>query len=90
MPKFTLKEPQFNEDTYLGRFEAFRATANPFHAFHSNKTIQAMRDLVTAQNEAEAAHFKSTGNYKVERSEEQIKQLRIAETVVSTAIHPDT
>ena len=50
---FTLEEPEFDEDTYYGRFETFRATANPIHAFYSNKRIQAMRDLISAQNQAE-------------------------------------
>ena len=34
--KFTMSKPEFDQDTYWGRFEGFRATANPFNAFCSN------------------------------------------------------
>ena len=39
---FTIDDPQFDENTYWGRFEAFRAVANPLHAFYSNKKILEM------------------------------------------------
>ena len=37
--EFSIETPEFNEDTYWGRFEAFRATANPFHAFYQASRI---------------------------------------------------
>ena len=43
---FTISKPEFNEDTYWGRFEAFRATANPFHAFYLNSRIREMQKLL--------------------------------------------
>ncbi len=43
---FTIEKPEFDEDTYWGRFEAFRATANPFHAFYSESKITEMKDLL--------------------------------------------
>lgn len=39
---FTISVPQFDEDTYWGRFEAFRAVANPIHAFYTNQRIREM------------------------------------------------
>ena len=46
--KFSIETPEFNEDTYWGRFEAFRATANPFHAFYTNSRITKMKELLEA------------------------------------------
>ena len=43
---FTIQQPEFNEDSYWGRFEAFRATANPLHAFYPESRILKMKDLI--------------------------------------------
>lgn len=43
---FTIDEAEFDESTYWGRFEAFRAVANPFHAFYSNDRIRQMQKLI--------------------------------------------
>ena len=40
---FTIEKPEFDEDTYWGRFEAFRATANPLHAFYTESRIKKMQ-----------------------------------------------
>lgn len=45
--------------------------------------------LEKVANEEEAA-FKETGSRKMMRSKEQIREIRTAQTVISTAIHPDT
>ena len=37
--KFTMSKPEHDPSTYWGRFEAFRATANPFNAFSTNGQI---------------------------------------------------
>jgi hypothetical protein len=46
---FTISKPQFDEDTYRGRFEAFRAVANPMHAFYTNSRIREMQKLISDQ-----------------------------------------
>ena len=33
---FTSSEPEFNENTYMGRFEEFRSVADPRKAFYTN------------------------------------------------------
>ena len=62
---FTLDTPEFNEDTYWGRFEAFRATANPFHAFYPSSRITEMQKLLERQKQNEKAAFEKTGDKKV-------------------------
>ena len=46
--KFTMETPEFDADTYWGRFEAFRATANPFNAFNTNQKISDLQALLAA------------------------------------------
>ncbi len=36
---FTLEEPEFNQNSYIGRFKAFQKTCNPANAFLTNKQI---------------------------------------------------
>jgi hypothetical protein len=33
---FSISKSEFDENTYLGRFEKIRKTENPLHAFYSN------------------------------------------------------
>lgn len=46
---FTVSVPEFNESSYWGRFNAFRAVANPLHAFYSNEKIRGFQALINAQ-----------------------------------------
>ena len=87
---FTIEKPEFNEDTYWGRFEAFRATANPFHAFYPNSRIILMQEQLKQQKAKEQEQFTRTGKREIEMTKSEIRELRVAETVVSTAVHPDT
>ena len=41
---FSIDTPEFDEDTYWGRFEAFRKTANPLHCFYPNSRILQMNE----------------------------------------------
>ena len=49
-----------------------------------------MRKLLADQKQKEGAQFEKTGSRLVPMTQAQIKEVRIAQTVVSTAIHPDT
>lgn len=49
-----------------------------------------MRALVKKQAEREEREFQATGSRRVLLTKEEVKRLRTAQTVVSTAIHPDT
>jgi hypothetical protein len=65
---FTIESSQFDENTYWGRFEAFRAVVNPRHTFYSNSRIRGMQALIAAQKADEQAQFERTGERKVLRS----------------------
>lgn len=49
-----------------------------------------MRELIKSHKEREEAAFKATGKRVVYLTRDEIKEIRQAEVVVSTAIHPDT
>lgn len=69
---FTMKTPEFDETTYYGRFEAFRAMTNPFNAFNSNEVVKMERNILERQKEREAAQFAETGSYEVMMREDEI------------------
>ena len=46
--RFSMHEPEQDESSYWGRFQAFRATANPFNSFFSNQQIRDMQALLAA------------------------------------------
>jgi len=39
---FTMSKPEFDQSSFLGRFESFRATVNPFNTFTSDGQIREM------------------------------------------------
>jgi uncharacterized membrane protein (DUF106 family) len=90
MKLFDSDEPEFDQNTYLGRFEEFRSVADPFKAFFTNGRIREMQAMLERIRQEEQQNFEKTGSRKMERSDQEIKQIRTAQTVVSTAIHPDT
>ena len=49
-----------------------------------------MKKMIEDQEAVEAEQEKKTGSRRVLIDQERAKELRIAQTVVSTAIHPDT
>ena len=67
---FSIEQPEFDEDTYWGRFEAFRKTANPLHAFYRSSTIKKMQDLIKEQKAAEAEAFAKTGKKEIMLTQE--------------------
>ena len=90
MIHFSMEHPEFDEHTYYGRFRAIQKTCNPFIAFYSNARITEMRNLIEKQKQREEENFKNTGKHELLLSKDEIKEIRLAQTVVSTAIHPDT
>jgi len=87
---FSLEHPEFDTSTYLGRFRTFQKTCNPFLAFYTNGQINELRKKIDDQRMKEEEAFKATGNRAIQLSVEEVKAIRRAQTVVSTAIHPDT
>ena len=88
--RFTIDEPEFDQKKYQGRFMSFLKTCNPLDAFYSNQRIVEMQKLIKEQKEKEEKMLKETGDKHVLLTRAQIKEIRTAETVVKTAIHPDT
>jgi hypothetical protein len=74
---FCSEEPEFDE-SYFGRFEEFRAVADPFKAFFTNRRIREMQAMLERVSQEEAAHFQQTGQKHMQRSPAEIREIRTA------------
>ena len=70
MEPFTISKSEFDEDSYMGRFESMRKTANPLHAFYSNARILKMQELIQNQKKKEEEQFKQTGKREIMMTKE--------------------
>lgn len=48
MVDFSMETPEFNENTYQGRFLHYCYAVNPLDSFHSNATILKMKERLDA------------------------------------------
>lgn len=87
---FTLTEPRFDQGTYWGRAGALREAADVRYAFKTNTEVLRQYDIVKKQQAREKAAMAATGSPKVLLSAEEIEELRHAQNIVKSAIHPDT
>ena len=69
---FTISKPQYDENTYVGRFLGFRKTCNVLHAFYPNKKIRAFQEQLKKQREIEEANEKEFGTKEIMMSEKDI------------------
>jgi hypothetical protein len=53
---FLSEEPEFDE-SYFGRFEEFRAVADPRKAFFTNGRIREMKAMLERVGQEEQTHF---------------------------------
>ena len=90
MIEFTIEEPEYNQETYQGRFMSFVKVCNPLIAFNTNSRIIAMQKMIEDQRGKERENRERGGNGRLALTKEQISELRSAQTVISTAVHPDT
>lgn len=54
---FTIHNPEFDMDTFTGRFRSFMRVSNPVHAFYSNKRIREFQKMIEDQKEKEEKYF---------------------------------
>jgi len=87
---FTLTEPRYDQETYMGRWWSIFEASNVRYAFKTDSEVLRQQALVTAQKEREAKAMQETGSPKVMLTEEEIEELRHALNITKAAIHPDT
>ena len=87
---YSINEPEFDMQKFSGRFNNFIKVSNPLHAFYSNRRIKEFQLLIKVQKRDEERYFKMTGTRKMIVPKEKVKLIRIAQTVISTAVNPDT
>lgn len=85
---FSLAQPEYDLSTFGGRFMSLLKVQSPFNTFISRKTIEASIKMIDEQKELEANAKKN--NSLVLLDPERIKELRKAQYVVQSSVHPDT
>lgn len=84
---FNISEQAYSQKTYYGRFMTLLQSQNPFNFFVPHSKIEAARKLVDEETEI-AKNLKPGENLYY--SAEKIRQIRSAQGLVSSAVHPDT
>ena len=87
---YSINEPEFDMQKFSGRFKSFLKVSNPLHAFYSNRRIKEFQLLIKVQKRDEERYFKMTGTRKMIVPKEKVRLIRIAKTVISTAVNPDS
>ena len=87
---FTLTEPRYDSNTYLGRFMQISEASHIRYAFITNAEVVRQYELIKAQERREQEALQKTGSPKVMLSEAEIETLRHATNITKAAIHPDT
>ena len=75
---FSIDDPQYDENTYAGRFESMRATQNMILAFCSNSQITEMKELIKRVKAEETAQKAKTGKPHISRTSKEIQAIRDA------------
>ena len=86
--EFRLDTPEYNENTYMGRFMSLMKTQNPFNTFVGPKKINASKELISKQMKLEEEAIKKGSRLML--SLEEIQKLRKAQHIVGSSVHPDT
>ncbi len=86
--KFNLSEPEYNPKTYFGRTMNLLKVQNPAYTFAKRSRIEAARKLVDEHLQLESEYKKANKIMMV--TKERAKQLRSANYLAKSSIHPDT
>jgi len=85
---FTFSQPFYDLSTYVGRFKSVWASTNPLLFLVSNNHVMECQGLIKRyQDEELAANAK---NEELFLSQDEVAQIKQADSVVRSAIHPDT
>ena len=88
MKEFSLNIPEYDQSTYSGRFLSLMKTQNPLNTFVGPKVINASRKLIDEQMKIEEEALDK--NKVVQLSIQRIKELRKAQYILASSVHPDT
>jgi hypothetical protein len=81
---FKLSDPEYTQETYVGRFLSLYKSQNPAMFFLRHKTIVEAKQEVDAQKERELKEETTL------MKEQEISQIREAQNIVASSFHPDT
>lgn len=86
--EFSLNTPEYDLSTFTGRFMTLVKVQNPFNTFLTKKNIEKSMKLLEEQRQEEVAA--KNLNSKIYLPVEKVKELRKAQYVVASSVHPDT
>ncbi|CAI2369335.1 unnamed protein product [Moneuplotes crassus] len=85
---FDLSTPEYDQDTYMGRFLTFLQTQNPLLTFATTSKIHAAQNTLAEYEAQRQIAINKDNIYKITRT--KAKELREAQYLISSCVHPDT
>ena len=87
---YSIDEPEYDMSTFTGRFLSSLRLSNPTNAFQSNEKIRYFQQLIQHQKDREAYYFQITGSKKMMMERAKVEELRLAQSVISTSVNPES
>jgi tricarboxylate carrier len=84
LQQFNIHKPQYDQSSYWGRVRTLMSSQNPLHFYLPHSTIVAAKLLVEEERE------KSSSNILSYYNTEKVNEIRHAESIVASSVHPDT
>mmetsp|Transcript_14656 Transcript_14656/g.16917 ORF Transcript_14656/g.16917 Transcript_14656/m.16917 type:complete len:107 (+) Transcript_14656:53-373(+) len=84
---FNLNEPEYTQSTFSGRFMTLLRSQNPLNFFLPHYKIVEAKQII--DEEKSISKGLKSGEY-VYYTREKVQKIRSAQSIVSSAVHPDT
>jgi hypothetical protein len=84
LQQFNIHKPQYDQSSYWGRVRTLMSSQNPFHFYLPQSRIVAAKLLVEEERERSGNNIISYYNT------EKVNEIRHAESIVASSVHPDT
>ena len=82
---FNHSTPQFDQRTYFGRVKTLFCTQNPFNFYLPHSKIVQAKNLVDSEKNKQMKN-----NTSRSYSSQEVREIRRAQNIVASSIHPDT
>ena len=86
--KFSFSNPFYDLNTYAGRFKSVWASTNPLLFFVNKNQINSAKDTLSHYKELEDKNQKRGENLML--TKEEIAKIKDCDSIVRSAVHPDT
>lgn len=86
--EFDLDKPEYDQNTYSGRFMKLLKTQNPGYTFASTAKIEAAQKII--EDHLAQKERLGNGNHPMRVTKSQAQELRKAQYLVGSSVHPDS